>query len=167
MKMLVTSLILTLSTLTATAQSSMWNLTSVDDSNKNPVGFIYHAYARGTATKANSTSAVASGLRFVCSVKSKEEPKLAIFWNGVLMVHTSQEIQISVDNIFSTSEKWTRDGALIYTSLDKSGNLVNALKKGRLVRFSWTGNDSTRYATAFELKDFNLSAFDNSCKTKP
>lgn len=166
MKMIVTGLVLTLSTLAAIAQSSIWNLTPVADSNKNLVGFIYHVYARGTATKANSTAAVASGLRFVCSIKSKEEPKLAIFWNGVLMVNTSQEIQISVDNSFSTSEKWTRDGSLIYTSLDKSGNLVDALKKGRLVRFSWVGSDSSRYTTAFELKNFDLSAFSDSCKTK-
>jgi hypothetical protein len=164
MKTLI-SAILALASVAAQAQNSSWTLTEVPNANKEPVGYIYHVYSRGTATLAGTDSTVAAGLRFVCSTKGAQEPIVAVFWNGVLMSGTSQELEIIVDKIALLKPKWTHEGSLIYSPVSSHPDLLSALKRGRAVKFSWQGNDSAKYVVTFELKDFNLANFNTSCKT--
>jgi len=168
MKRILAAAIFTLSSLAACAQTAVWSLTPVPNETGNPVGYIYHVYSRGNVSVLNSRAVVASGLRFICSTKDKTgtAPIVAIYWGGVLMSGTTQEVAISVDNNFQTKEKWTREGSLIYTSLSDEASLVNALRKGRIATFTWEGIDSSKYTVAFELRNFNLTEFNNSCKLR-
>lgn len=164
MKILLAS-ILALASFASYAQNSLWSLTEIPNSNKETVGYIYHVYARGTATYANTNSTVAAGLRFVCSVSVKQDPVIAIFWNGVLMSETVQELEIAVDKTALLKSKWTHEGSLIYSATVDPA-LLSALKRGRTVKFSWEGNESSKYVVVFDLRNFNLTDFNNSCKTQ-
>lgn len=165
MKTLIAASILALASFTSYSQNSAWTLTEVPNASKESVGYIYHVYSRGTVTTAGTDSKVAAGLRFVCSLKGTQEPIVAVFWNGVLMSDTKQEIKIEVDNIARLTKKWTHEGPLIYSTVEAEPDLVIALRQGRSVRFSWEANNS-KYAVVFELKNFNLAEFNTSCKTR-
>jgi len=165
MKSFIAASILALASLASYGQSSSWSLTEVPNANKEPVGYIYHVYSRGTATVSSSEFKVPAGLRFVCSLKGTQEPIVAIFWNGVLMSGSLQDLEITVDKIVLLKPRWIHEGSLIYSPVTAHPDLLNALKRGRSVRFAWTATD-TKYAVAFDLKDFNLTEFNNSCKTR-
>lgn len=165
MKTLIASAILALMPVASFAQSSSWVLSEVTNTNKEPVGYIYHTYARGTSTLHSSKNVVVSGLRFVCSVKGRHEQHIAVFWNGVLMSNTQQNIEISVDKNVPLKTTWVREGTLIHSPVVDNANLINALKRGRVVRFNWEGVDYSKQVVAFDLKDFNLAEFNKSCKT--
>ncbi len=166
MRKFIVATCLVLSSIASYAQSSSWTLTEVTDSVE-PVGYIYHVYARGVATIGTTNSMVAAGLRFVCSAKDKSEtaPIIAIYWDSVLMVNTSQEVTITVDNLALLKEQWTHEGPLIYSSVVNEPALLSAIKRGRTIKFNWNGNDNSKYVVVFNLKDFNLSKFNTSCKT--
>jgi hypothetical protein len=165
MKTLIAASILALSSIASWAQSSSWSLTEVPNANKEPVGYIYHVYSRGTAKVGSAEFKVPAGLRFVCSLKGSQEPIVAIFWNGVLMSGSSQDLEITVDKIALLKPRWVHEGTLIYSPVSVHPDLLSALKRGRSVRFTWEASD-TKYAVVFDLKDFNLTEFNNSCKTR-
>lgn len=165
MKTLIAAAILSLASFASCAQNSSWTLAEVTNSNKEPVGYIYHTYARGTSSLNSSKQVVVAGLRFICSVKGSNPPIVALFWDGVLMSDTHQNIEITVDKIALLKPVWTRDDRIIYAPIAEHPDLLSAMKRGRAVTFSWEANNS-KYKVAFELKDFNLTEFNTSCKTR-
>ena len=167
MKRIIAAAVIALSSITAVAQAGAWTLTEVPGLSNDTVGYIYHVYSRGNVSVANSNATVAAGLRFICSNKPKNyvAPVIAIFWGGVLMSQTAQEVTITVDNAAPFKEQWTHEGSLIYTNAFEQSALITALRKGRIVKFTWEGIDSSKYVVAFELRNFNLTDFNTSCQT--
>jgi hypothetical protein len=164
MKTLIAALLLVLMSTTSYAQNSEWTLSEVTNAGKDPVGYIYHTYSRGTETVAGTDSKVAAGLRFVCSTKTTQEPVIAVFWNGVLMSGPRQELEITVDKTIFLRPTWVHEGSLIYSPVSNHPDLISALKHSRSVKLAWeTG--STKYIVMFELRNFNLKEFNASCKT--
>ncbi len=167
MKRIIAGAVIALSSVTACSQSSAWSLTEVPGLNNDTAGYIYHVYSRGNVSIANSKATVAAGLRFVCSNKPKNyvAPVIAIYWGGVLMSNTAQEVTITIDNATPFKEHWTHEGPLIYANAFEESSFIAALRKGRVVKFAWEGIDSSKYTVAFELRDFNLTDFNTSCQT--
>ena len=62
---------------------------------------------------------------------------------------------------------WVQDGPILFRNISESKELVDALKVGRTVTFSWIGPDSVTRRTGFNLRGFtqNLPRFNQSCKT--
>ena len=168
MKTFIAGMLIAMSSFPSLGQSSAWSLSTVSNTNKETVGYIYHVYARGTMSKTQYNEQVAAGLRFVCSTKSKENasPIVAVFWNSLLMVNPMQEINITVDNTVGLNEKWYHEGSLLYSNTVDQPSLIAALKKGKTIKFSWEGNDSSKYVVVFDLKDFKLAEFNSACKTQ-
>jgi len=167
MKRIIAGAVIALSSITACSQSSAWAMTDVPGLNNDTAGYIYHVYSRGNVSVANSNATVAAGLRFICSNKPKNyvAPIIAIYWGGVLMSNTVQEVTITVDNGSPFKEQWTHEGSLIYANAFEESSLITALRKGRVVKFAWEGVDSSKYAVAFELRNFTLTDFNASCQT--
>jgi hypothetical protein len=140
----------------------------VPDKSSATVGYIYHTYALGRAEKNGVKSAVTAGLRFVCSVKSATDapPVVALFWNDNLVPQTAPLLLIEVGGGTTATEKWTREGSLIYADAVTQTSIIPSLKKGHSVKFSWNSDDSSKYTVLFSLDNFNLAEFNNSCKTQ-
>lgn len=166
MKKLLSVLLLTLASFSSNAQS-YWRLTPVPDKSATAVGYIYHTYAVGRTEKNGVKSSVTAGLRFVCSVKSGTDapPVVAIFWNGNLVAQDAPLLLIEVGGGTTATEKWTREGSLIYTEATKT-SIVPLLKKGYSVKFSWNSDNGDKHTVLFSLDNFNLKEFNNSCKTQ-
>lgn len=168
MKTVIAALVVSLSVFAAQAQSYIWNMTSVKSEKDEVVGHIYHIYSKGTSTILNSGGTYTVGLRFVCSLKKNElGPVMTIFWNGPLMMGSStSELVASVDGKPIVSGRWYHEGPLVYTKATEAETLISALKRGRVVSFSWVGDHNSKYAVAFDLKNFDLTDFNTTCKTR-
>jgi hypothetical protein len=162
-------MLIAMSSFPSLGQSSAWSLSTVSNTNKETVGYIYHVYARGIMSRTRQSGYhFAAGLRFVCSTKSKENasPIIAVFWNGPLMVNPMHEINITVDNTAGLNEKWYHEGSLLYSNTVDQPSLIAAMKQGKTIKFSWEGNDFSKYVVVFDLKDFKFAEFNSACKTQ-
>lgn len=164
MKTFIAGILIAMASFSSMAQKSAWSLSTVSNSNKEPVGYIYHVYAIGTMSWTRHNEQIASGLRFVCSTKNKEKapPVVALFWNKPLPISSMQEINIAVDNI-ELNGKWYHEASLLYTSTINQSTLISAMKVGKIIKFSWVDTDLSKYTVAFDLKDFNLTSFNTAC----
>lgn len=166
MKFAIFALALTLTT-SAFSQTTNtgWTLSEIKDKEKTTVGFIYHTAAIGTAETKPVQKSV-TGLRLVCSTRGGS-PAIAIYWNGTNF-SGPESVTTEVDGkpFGNSSQEWRQDTNLTYRELDESRHLLQALRTGRTVKFSWTGKDSVRRATMFSLSGFNsrLSEFSTACK---
>lgn len=160
--------------MSAAAQTTTWNISEVSGKNAEILGYIYHTSTVGTQIGAK-TKKVISGLRLVCSTKgysamATSEPIVAIFWQG-MFGNTPTAVSAEVDKkpIRLVPTLWDHDGQILYRNFSDSAELIQALKTGRNVTFSWEGNDSVKRKTVFSLRDFNsqLSEFNALCNTKP
>lgn len=165
MNKLIAATFLALFSIASHAQSSSWSMTEVPSANKSTAGYIYHTYARGTVTQNGTKSYAAAGLRFVCSAKGKGDPIVAVFWNGLSTPVAEQKLEIIVDKIALLRPTWMHDGSIIFSTVATHPDLLSAMKRGRTVRITWDGPEASKYTVIFDLKDFNLTEFNSSCKT--
>ncbi len=154
------------------AQASTWNISEIKGKDNSVVGYIYHSSAVGTQIR-DKTEKVVSGLRLVCSTKSlpaigSPESIVAVYWNG-MFGNTNQKIDVKVDGrSINLATHWDQDNQIVFRKISESAEMIQAMKAGRSITFSWTGTDSVKRNTTFSLRDFNqkFSEFNNSCKTQ-
>lgn len=159
--------------MSAFAQASAWNISEVAGKDKSVVGYIYHSSAVGTQVGAK-TEKVVSGLRLVCSTKGymamkESEPIIAVFWNG-MFGNTPETVLVEIDGkpVRLAPSPWDHDNQILFRKISESKELLQGLKTGRSVTFSWTSHDAVKRKTTFSLRDFNsqFSEFNASCKTQ-
>lgn len=153
------------------AQVAAWNISEIKGKDNSVVGYIYHTSAVGTQVR-NKPEKIVSGLRLVCSTKTwtsnESDSIIAVYWNG-MFGNTNQKVDVKVDGrTIALPSNWDQDNQIVFRKISESAELVQALKTGRNVTFSWDGTDSTKRVTTFSLRDFNqkFSEFNNSCKTQ-
>lgn len=154
------------------AQATAWNISEIKGKDNSVVGYIYHSSAVGTQIK-DKTEKVVSGLRLVCSTKSavamgSSESIIAIYWNG-MFGNTNQKIDVKVDGkAVNLTTSWDQDNQIVFRKISESTEMIQAMKTGRNITFSWTGTDSAKRITTVSLHNFNqkFSEFNNSCKTQ-
>jgi hypothetical protein len=167
MKKLISSLIIVFSTIIVDAEPVQWNLVDVFTKDTVTVGHIYHTYAVGTQ-KGIKTEKVAAGLRFVCSTKNNNmEPIIAIYWNSSInnISGQTQKVHSSIDGKEFDYVDWRQEGTLLYRPLSTSKEMIEAMKRARLIRFTWSSNDSVLRDVIFDIKTFstNFNNFSALC----
>lgn len=146
-----------------------WSITEVTNAIGDPRGYILHTESIGRQVGILPEKSV-TGLRILCSVVTTESPIIGIYWNS--MTGSGPEyIEIKVDGKkIGTGEKtkWDRDSFILYQQLNKSSTLLQAMKTGRTIHFSWESSGSVKRETAFDLRDFNAEfpTFNEKCKNK-
>lgn len=158
-------------TLSAIAQTSDWKLTAVPGYDKGTVGYIYHTSAVGTAQSGTRIEKFVTGLRLVCaesliSPNGNNQPVIALFWDRMIG-SMPQTVEVKVDNS-SQEIRWDQDGPLLLKPISESKTLIQSMKTGNKISFQWTGPDSIRRTTMFDLRTFrsDLSEFNKVCKTQ-
>ncbi len=147
----------------AQAADPPWSLRKVL-SDKTPVGYIYYTAAIGTIDSRPVQKSV-TGLRLLCSLTGGS-PVIAIYWNGTNFDGT-EYISIEVDGrVISSPQMWRQEQNLTFRNLDESRLLLQELRIGRVVKFSWTGKNGIKRTTMFSLAGFNanLAEFASACK---
>jgi hypothetical protein len=153
------------------AQTSDWKLSAVPGYDKVTVGYIYHTSAVGTAQSGTKIEKFVTGLRLVCAESptpssGNSQPVIAIFWDRMIG-NMAQNVEVSVDG--SNQEiRWDQDGTLLLRSVSESKALIQSMKTGNKISFRWTGTDSIKRTTMFDLRTFrsDLSEFNKVCKTQ-
>jgi hypothetical protein len=170
MKTLLSALLLVASfAVSAQTPTPLWNLISIPDKTGNTVGYIYQTYAAGTVYESTPVKYV-TALRLICSVKGKDEPIIALYWDGQDGTRlTDLGIDVKVDKKLIPAiqdYKWTQEGSLTYRKLSESTELITAMQNGHTISFSWFGADANRRYTILPLVAFNvyLNDFYASCK---
>jgi len=168
MKFLVSAL-LVLSCGLASAQSyNGWKLVEITDPDSNSkVGYIYHTYAVGKKVTGDKVEKAITGLRLVCTVVGKDDPVIAVFWEGVNPESSIRpNIQIDGKLLQGNEGNWSQDGNLVYRTITSSTNLMKALHLGKTITVAWTGSDGKRYITSFDLTKYKdeLASFYSQCK---
>lgn len=166
MKQLLLSIFLASS---VNAQSYNWKFVDVRNNN-DIVGHIYHTESIGRQAGATPEK-VSTGLRLVCSNKEKDtnEPLLILYWNG-MFGNTPADVTIKVDDRqigVGQTYSWTHDGPVIHRTVRSSGEILRAMKIGRIISFSWVGNNGIQRTAMFDLRTFkqNINSFNTACKT--
>ena len=167
MKNLFVGLIATFVVVGAMAENTNWEISKVTDRNNATVGYIYHTGAIGTQINARPEK-VATSLRLVCSTLQKNsEPLVVIFWN-TLNGNIPQTVEMHTDKRVTETLQWDQEGQVLMRSAAESKKLIQAMKTGNNISFLWTGTDSIRRNTNFNLRDFktHLNEFNTLCKTE-
>lgn len=169
MKKLLVSIIFTLLPYLAQAQSgNEWNLFPVNVNNQ-PVGYIYQTYSVGTVYKISKEKNV-TALRFICTLKGSSLPLIGIFWNGSKNENSNLPIEISINEsiVILKNQDWVQDGFLVFRTVDESRELIELMKTGRSISFTWKNKDGIKKHTIFSLDNFTslLSDFNTICKTQ-
>lgn len=171
MKKLLVSLVTVFATMAVMAENTDWQVTEVTGHDKSVAGYIYHTGAVGTQV-GTKTMKAATSLRLVCSSKVSPQrsgdPLIAVYWN-TMTGNAPQFPLIQVDKKdIGLPVQWMQDGQLLMRSVYESKELIQALKTGRNISFTWIGTDAVRRTTMFNLRDFNehLGEFNSSCKTE-
>lgn len=155
----------------ANAQSSNWKIVSVQNTNNEVVGHIYHTESIGRQVGA-SPEKVATGLRLVCSrlsANGNEDALIVLYWQG-MFGNIPEDVTITVDGRkigVGQPYTWKRDGPVLVRTVAESVEITNALKTGRSINFSWKDTGNVQRTTVFDLRSFNsnISSFNSSCKT--
>lgn len=139
------------------------------------IGHVYHTSAIGTQTEfstGNTKEKVTAGLRIVCPSKNhssikNNNPIIAILWSGFPVQGTPHSVEIKVDNNKPFTEKWMQYNQVIYKFLDESLSLINEMKTGGKISFSWA-DAHTRRSVIFDIQDFDsrLTDFNAVCSTQ-
>lgn len=158
-------------TMSAMAQTSDWKLSAVPGYDKNTVGYIYHTSAVGTAQSGTRIEKFVTGLRLVCaetlvSPNGNNQPIIALFWDRMIG-SMPQTVEVKVDGSIQEI-RWDQDGPLLLRSISESRTLIQSMKTGNKISFQWTGPDSVRRTTLFDLRNFrsDLAEFNKVCKTQ-
>lgn len=142
-----------------------WNLKEVMDKDKSIVGYVYSTSAIGTTSNQKSIT----NLRLICSLKDSP-PIIAIYWKDAVG-NGDRYVTAEVDGrtIGYGPRKWERDGNLTYRNLNESTLLLQSLRTGRQVKFTWESISGPKRTTMFTLNGFNTnySKFISDCKIQP
>lgn len=145
-----------------------WNLKEVIDKDKSVIGYVYSTAAIGTMAS-NPVQKSITNLRLICSLKDSS-PIIAIYWKGAVG-NGDRYVTAEVDGkiIGNGPRKWERDGPLTYRNLNESPLLLQSLRTGRQVKFTWESNSGPKRTTMFTLYGFNsnFSKFNSDCKIQP
>ncbi len=158
MKKLLT--LLTLSYCMTTNASAAWTLAAIPNKEQ-PVGYIYYRNAIGTHGNTKSFTS----LRFICSLKGGE-PIVGLFWDNL---NTSNDTLITTyanNTIITQPVFWVNEGNLLFKNMSDAGDLIGAIKAGKIVKFQWTANDTTQYVTAFNTSGADFTDFNTKCKVQ-
>jgi hypothetical protein len=143
-----------------------WSIMDVPHpKSKKVIGYVYYTPGVGYFDR-KPENKFPSSLSVGCSLEDSR-PVIAIYWSGLLLDGTDQ-VSTEVDGrtIWGAPMNWNQDGNVTYRYVDESQPLVQALKNGRQIKFSWTGANSINRSTSFNLASFNtnLSKFTTACK---
>lgn len=168
-KKLLVSFIFTFSPYLAQAQTgNEWNLFPVYI-NDQSVGYIYQTYSVGTVYKTPKEKNV-TALRFICTLKGSSPPLIAIFWSGSKNENLNLPIEISINEsaVILKNQDWVQDGLVVFRTVDESRELIELMKTGRSISFTWKNKDGIKKHTIFALDNFTslLSDFGTICKTQ-
>jgi hypothetical protein len=152
----------------AQTPSIWWFLRPVP--NEGPtVGYIYDTRAVGYVYESNPVKNV-TALRLICSTVGKDRPIIAVVWdtqNEPKLTDLAVEIKIDRKIVPGVQDyKWVQEGKWIYHNLSESTELIDAMKDGRTISFSWVGRDTNKRYTVFSILGFNtlLNDFYTSCQ---
>ena len=159
-----------ISIVAASAETSIWQIAEISDTEMAPVGYIYYTSAIGT--QINSTpKKVVTSLRLVCSTKIStqrdNDPLIILFWN-TMNGNTPQSVTIGVDkNTPNYLSRWQQEGPILLRSVNESKEIMQRLKTNKSIKFSWITVDGVQHLTIFDLRTFgvHLSEFNALCKT--
>ena len=167
MKKLVYGVFFSLLSSAAICQPVSWTLSEIKGQSE-IAGYIYHTDAAGTQYGAK-TEKLFTSLRFACSTKSSAPPLMIIMWN-TMKGSSTQFIHTTVDgNPVLSYDQWTQDENIIYRPLQyPTDTIMQQLKTGSIVRFTWIDNNTVRRTTAFDLRDMKkkLADFNTVCHTQ-
>lgn len=167
MKKLAYGILAALLSSTAICQPVTWDISEVKGPKDTIVGYIYYTNATGTQIGAK-TEKLFTSLRLVCSTKSVEPPLMIIKWD-TLSGNSVQYVRATVDGkIIPLNDQWFQDESIVYRAITYPDPLVQRLKQGTTVTFTWIDNDAVRRTTAFDLRDMKkgLSDFNTFCHTQ-
>ena len=166
MKKLVCGIFATLLSSTAICQPVTWSLSEIKGKTE-VAGYIYHTSATGTQYGAK-TEKVFTGLRFACSPKSSAPPLMIIYWN-TMKGSSVQYVHATVDGkIVPNNDQWFQDESIVYRAMQDSDPIMQQLKAGSTVTFTWIDNNAVKRTTAFDLRDMKkgLGDFNAVCHTQ-
>jgi hypothetical protein len=167
MKKIVCGIISILFSSAAFCQSVPWTLTEVKDKT-DIAGYIYHTESLGTQYGVKNEK-IFTSLRFACSPKSSAPPLIIIMWDSPLLKGSSTQLVYAiVDNkIIPSYDQWDQDENIVYKPIHDTDVIMQQLKIGNVVTFTWTDNSGIRLTTAFDLQNMKkgLIEFNKVCNT--
>jgi len=169
-KYLITCLLCLSPILSSAQQNSAWNIVKVPTDDGKVAGYIFHTYAVGTKYGKEQEKSV-TGLRLICSAtKGNSTPIVSIYWDKESLDYhnQSQDIEISIDDKAIETSKWVQEGKISYRNLYESGDLIEKMRLGSKISFTWKDTNGLKRSIIFNLKGFgsNLDRFGESCLGK-